>query len=90
MYLLLTCKYLDTGHFVNMERKWRMLLRFYYLYVHCFFVSTKMRTMSQQCVNSWQIADLFMDDAFPAYRKNLVENGIFSSGKKLQYIVNSA
>ena len=29
------------------------------------FVSTKMRTMSQQCVNSWQIADLFMDDAFP-------------------------
>ena len=39
--------------------------------------------MSQQCVNSWQIADLFMDDAFPAYRKKQVENGIFSSEKKI-------
>ena len=53
------------------------------------FVSTKMRTMSQQCVNSWQIADFFMDDAFPI-EKNQVENGIFSLGKKSQFIVNSA
>ena len=45
------------------------------------FVSTKMRTMSQQCVNSWQIADLFMDDAFPIEKIRL-KTGFFVWGKK--------